>query len=85
MVSIKSYAKMGFGVGVGVIAAQLIYMALGLLVFVIGLSMLSKARKNNGSVVPAYIVMGIGMILGLGLGAGLFFDNLSKNLNLNSS
>jgi len=81
MGSIKSYAKMGFGLGVGVIAAQLIYMALGLLVFVIGLSMLSKARKNNTSVVPAYIIMGIGMVLGLGLGAGIFFDNLSQNLN----
>lgn len=85
MGSIKQYAKMGFGLGVGVIAAQLIYMVIGLILFVIGLSMLSKARKNNSSVVPAYIVMGLGMVVGLGLGAGLFFDNLSKNLNLNSS
>lgn len=81
MVSIKQYAKMGFGVGVGVIAAQLIYMAIGLVLFVIGLRMLSRARKSNGSVVPAYIVMGLGMIVGLGLGAGIFFENLSKNLD----
>lgn len=81
MGTIKQYAKMGFGVGVGVIAAQLIYMALGLILFVVGLSMLSRARKNNSSVVPAYIVMGIGMVVGLGLGAGIFFDNLSRNLD----
>lgn len=81
MVSIKSYAKMGFGIFTGALAAQMIYLAFGLLLLVIGLYMLSSARKRGTSVVPAYIFMGLGVVLGLGLGAGIFFENLQNNLS----
>ena len=83
--TIKSYAKMGFGFVGGAIAAQLIFMAIGLVFFLIGMSMLAGARKQGTSPVPAYIFMGIGMIVGLGMGAGFFFENVSKNMGLNNS
>jgi uncharacterized membrane protein YfcA len=81
MVSVKSYAKMGFGMFAGALAAQMIYLAFGLLLLVIGLYMMSSARKRGSSVVPAYIVMGLGVVVGLGLGAGIFFENLQNNLS----
>ena len=83
--SLKSYFKMGFGVVGGAIAAQLIFMVIGLILFVTGMSMLAAARKNNSSPVGAYVVMGLGMVVGLGLGAGFFFENLSKNMGLSNN
>lgn len=78
--SIKSYAKMGFGLGLGVAASQILYLAIGLLLFVWGLSLLKDARRGRGNMVVAYTVMGLGVVVGLGLGAGIFFDNLMENI-----
>jgi len=83
--TIKSYAKMGFGFVGGAIAAQLIYMAIGLIFFLIGMRMLAGARKQGTSTIPAYIFMGIGVVVGLGMGAGFFFENVSKNMGLSNN
>jgi hypothetical protein len=83
--TIKSYAKAGFGVMGGAIAAQLIFMAIGLMFFLIGMRMLAGARKQGSSPVPAYIFMGIGVVVGLGLGAGIFFENVAKNMGLSNN
>ena len=83
--TLRSYFKMGFGVVGGAIAVQLIFMAIGLALFMIGMRMLAGARKNNSSPVGAYVFMGLGMIVGLGLGAGFFFDNVAKNMGLSNN
>ena len=83
MTTIKNYAKMGFGFTGGSMFAQIIFMVIGLTFFLIGMRMLAGARKEGKSPVPAYVFMGIGMIVGLGLGAGLFFENVSKNMGMN--
>lgn len=70
-----------FKIGAGVISAQIMFLAIGLLFLILGMSMLKKARKNSESTVPAYIVMGLGVVMGLGLGAGMFFENITENLN----
>jgi hypothetical protein len=70
-----------FKIGAGIMTAQILFLAIGMLFLIIGMSMLSKAKKNSTSVVPAYAVMGAGVVLGLGLGAGMFFENLGNNLN----
>jgi len=80
MTTFKNYAKAGFGLGVGSIFAQLIFMFIGLVFFLIGMRMLAGARKEGKSPVPAYVFMGIGMIVGLGLGAGFFFENVAENM-----
>jgi hypothetical protein len=77
--SIKQYVKMGFGVGVGVIAAQLIYLAIGMILLLIGLRMLASARKNNTSTVPAYVVMLLGALFAFGLGFGIIADSISNS------
>jgi hypothetical protein len=45
------------------------------------MNMLSKAKESNKSLIPAYAVMGTGVVLGLGLGAGMFFEKLGNNMN----
>jgi multisubunit Na+/H+ antiporter MnhB subunit len=61
--------------------AQILFLAIGLIFLVIGMNMLSNARKEGKSLTNAYIVMGVGVVLGLGLGAGMFLENVGKNLN----
>lgn len=84
MTTIKNYAKMSFGFIGGALVAQIIFMIIGLTFFLIGMRMLAGARKNGTSKVPAYIFMGLGMVVGVGMGAGFFFDNVAKNMGLNS-
>lgn len=83
--TLKSYFRAGFGVMGGALMAQIIFMAIGLMIFLIGMRMLAGARKEGKSPVPAYVFMGIGMVVGLGLGMGFFFENVAKNMGLNNS
>ena len=48
---------------------------------IIGLNMISKAKENGKSLVPGYAVMGTGVVLGLGLGAGMFFEKIGNTMN----
>ena len=70
-----------FKLGAGVISAQILFLAIGLIFLILGMTMLKRAKKAGDSTVPAYVVMGLGVVLGLGLGAGMFFENLTENLN----
>jgi hypothetical protein len=70
-----------FKIGAGIMTAQILFIAIGLIFLVIGMNMLSKARANGTSLTPAYVVMGLGVVLGLGLGAGMFLENIGNNLN----
>jgi hypothetical protein len=70
-----------FKIGAGIMTAQILFLAIGLFFLVIGMNMLSKARKEGKSLTPAYVVMGLGVVLGLGLGAGMFLENVGNNLN----
>jgi hypothetical protein len=70
-----------FKIGAGIMTAQILFLAIGLFFLVIGMNMLSKARKEGKSLTPAYVVMGLGVVLGLGIGAGMFLENVGNNLN----
>jgi hypothetical protein len=70
-----------FKIGAGIMTAQILFLAIGLIFLVIGMNMLSKARKESKSLTPAYVVMGMGAVLGLGIGAGMFLENVGNNLN----
>ena len=48
---------------------------------IIGLKMISSAKESNKSLVPGYAVMGTVVVLGLGLGAGMFFEKIGNNMN----
>jgi hypothetical protein len=70
-----------FKIGAGIMTAQILFLAIGLIFLVIGMNMLSKARASGKSLAPAYVVMGLGVVLGLGLGAGMFLEQVGNNLN----
>jgi hypothetical protein len=70
-----------FKIGAGIMTAQILFLAIGMIFLVIGMNMLSKAKENGKSLVPAYAVMGTGVVLGLGLGAGMFFEKIGNNMN----
>ena len=70
-----------FKIGAGIMTAQILFLAIGLIFLVIGMNMLSKARKEGKSLTPAYVVMGMGVVLGQGIGAGMFLENVGNNLN----
>ena len=70
-----------FKIGAGFMTAQILFLAIGMFFLIIGMNMLSKAKESGKSLVPAYAVMGTGVVLGLGLGAGMFFEQLGDNMN----
>jgi hypothetical protein len=70
-----------FKIGTGIMTAQILFLAIGMIFLIIGMNMLSKAKESNKSLIPAYAVMGTGVVLGLGLGAGMFFEKIGNNMN----
>ena len=73
-------AYTSFGVGLGFMASIIVYTFVGMLLFVPGFILLKKEQKkaqpNDLMKIFAYVLMGMGMIIGLGLGAGVFFSEL---------
>ena len=62
MAGIGNYIKTGFGLGIGVIGAQMIFILLGVVFFILGQIELKKARANGGSLVFPYILMVLGVV-----------------------
>ena len=77
--SFKNMVKTGFGLGIGVAGAQMIFLAIGLALLLWGISLLKKAERRGESKTTAYIVMALGVVFGLGLGAGFLLDNAMSN------
>ena len=70
-----------FKIGAGIMTAQILFLAIGMIFLIIGMKMISTAKKAGKSLVPGYAVMGTGVVLGLGLGAGMFFEKIGNNMN----
>lgn len=79
MTSLKNLVKTGFGLGVGLIGAQMIFLLLGAVFFFWGLIEREKARKNGTGLALPYALMILGMVLGLGLGFGVVAEGLTNN------
>ena len=75
----KNLIKTGFGLGVGLIGAQMIFLLLSAVFFFWGLLEREKARKNGTSLTMPYALMILGMVLGLGLGFGIVAEGLTNN------
>ena len=80
--SFGAYVKAGFGVGLGTAAVIIILTLLAVAFFIPGFIIvrrqfkLPKEERSTGMIVLGFILMGIGMIVGLGFGIGIFFDSL---------
>ena len=75
-------AKEGFAGFFGGLAALVLYMVVGMIMFIPGLVLLNrenkkpKGQRNTGIVVVAYVLMFLGAAIGLGLGFGILTENL---------
>lgn len=83
MNSIKSYAKLGFGVGIGVIGAQILFTLLGIAFFIPGIIMVRKGRNNTTKEITSdaeyyggLVLMILGIVLLGGFGLSMFVENL---------
>ena len=78
--SIWDFARMGFGLGLGTMASFVIYIFVAMIFFVPGFILVTKQKKeekqNQGLKILGYILMAIGVIIGVGFGAGIFFNEL---------
>jgi hypothetical protein len=77
-----NYAKPAFGMGLGLFGSLIFYMLIAVLLFVPGFIIVKKERakpkdkQSDGMKALGYILMGFGMIIGMGFGAGIFFGEL---------
>ena len=67
--SMKNYAKMGFGLGLGVVGVHILFLLVGLVLLVIGNVQLAKAKQNVTSKIVPYTILVLGVAIGMGLGA----------------
>lgn len=79
--SLKSLVKTGFGLGLGLYSAQIVFVLLGLLFFLPGLYILKKNKNDKNSNASGSYYLGVGlMLVGVvlmgGIGFGAFLDNL---------
>lgn len=77
--TMKELLKTGFGLGLGLNAAHLLYMLVGIILLVWGTALLKKAREGQGSYATAYFVLILGVVCGLGLGTGFLLQNIYNN------
>jgi len=84
--SIFSLARTGFGVGLGFMLASIVYIFIGILLFIPGFILLNKEQKKKkedqrGSIkVIAFILMGLGMIITGGLGFSTLLGEVGDEL-----
>jgi|LakMenE18May11ns_1017448.scaffolds.fasta_scaffold9958273_9 hypothetical protein len=77
--------KFGLGAGLGAGISTMIFIILGLAFFFPGLYLLSQERKkpkdkqNQSNIIGAYILMGLGVVFGMGIGAGFLFSNFMED------
>ncbi len=77
--SLKNLVKTGFGLGVGLIGAQMIFLLIGIVFFILGQIELKKARARGGSLLFPYVLMVLGVVLAGGLGFGLLMDDVDMD------
>lgn len=74
----------GLGAGLGAGLATMLYIFLGMLFFIPGVVLLSQEKKkpkdkqSSSMVILAIVLMAIGCILGLGMGASFVFSSIME-------
>jgi hypothetical protein len=82
-ISMRSLVKTGFGISVGMFLAQMIFVLIGMVFFIPGYIMFTKASSDknnsnefNGSKLGGIILMGIGVVVMGGAGFGILLDSV---------
>jgi hypothetical protein len=83
---IFSLARTGFGLGLGFAAVNMLLIGVALLLFIPGFIMLNKEQKkpkeeqNQGTKIFAFVLMGLGVVVGLGFGGGALLGEIGEEL-----
>jgi hypothetical protein len=75
--SLKSLVKTGFGLGLGLYAAQVLFLLLGLAFFLPGYSMFQKATQEKKDKVVPFALMAVGVVIMGGAGLGILIDSFN--------
>ena len=84
--ALKGLITIGFGITLGSLLATLLFILLAMCLFVPGFiivykqNKLPKEKRNTALLVLGFILMGLGVVIGLGFGAGVFFSQLGEEL-----
>lgn len=84
--STGSFIKAGFGLGIGSILAMIIFMIIALALFIPGFIIVKKqhakpkGERETGLLVTGYVLMGLGVVLGLGFGGSALLSLLSEDI-----
>ena len=80
--SLRSLARTGFGLGLGVMAAQIVFLLIGAAIFIPGYLMVAgqkkEAQPSEAKRVTGLVLMGIGVIIMGGVGFGFLLENLTE-------
>lgn len=76
----KSLVKTGFGLGIGIIAAQIVFLILGAALFIPGYVMFNnpKNKDNQTNKVTGIVLMVVGVIIMGGMGFGILVGSLDQ-------
>jgi predicted permease len=82
--ALGEYIKAGFGVTIGSIAALILFLLVAIGIFIGGWIIVHKElkkpkdKRSTSMLVIGFILMGLGMVVGLGFGAPMFFASLGE-------
>lgn len=82
----RSAFTFGLGAGLGAGISTMLFIALGLLFFIPGVVLLAREQKKpkdkqqQSMLILAYVLLVIGAIVGLGMGANFIFSNLMEDI-----
>ena len=78
--TLKSLAKTGFGLGIGLIAAQILFLILGAALFIPGYVMFTRKEneQNTTNKVIGVVLMAVGVIIMGGMGFGILTESLGE-------
>jgi hypothetical protein len=83
MAKLKTLIKTGFGLGIGLIGAQILFLLIGLVFFIPGFLMYNKEKKNDNESgkIGGVILMGIGVLIMGGLGFGFLMNAIGDTFD----
>lgn len=80
--SIRSLARAGFGLGLGVMAAQIVFLLVGAALFIPGYLMVTgqkkEAQPSEAKRITGLVLMGIGVLVMGGVGFGFLMENIAE-------
>lgn len=79
--TIASLARTGFGLGVGLMAAQIIFLLVGAAIFIPGYLLFVSSKKegktpNTANQITGIVLMVVGVIVMGGVGFGFLMENI---------